>query len=107
MTKSMWREGQASTSRGDQRAAAGLASSLQQDRCAVSGPGRPLGFHLPRSGQWLSHVRLSATPWTAARQASLSGEARKQLLLALLTLNLKQSDLNLTRRGASSATPAS
>ena len=24
------------------------------------------------SVQWLSHVRLSATPWTAARQASLS-----------------------------------
>ena len=24
------------------------------------------------SGQWLSHVRFSVTPWTAARQASLS-----------------------------------
>ena len=24
------------------------------------------------SVQWLSHVRLSVTPWTAARQASLS-----------------------------------
>ena len=35
--------------------------------------------------QWLSHVRFSATPWTAARQASLSFTISQRLLKLMST----------------------
>ena len=44
-------------------------------------------FLLFSSVQLLSHVRLSATPWTAARQASLS-MTNSQSLLKLMSIEL-------------------
>ena len=40
-----------------------------------------------QSVQWLSHVRLFATPWTAARQASLS-ITNSQSLRKLMSIEL-------------------
>ena len=37
-------------------------------------------YSMPSSVQLLTHVRLSATPWTAARQASLSITSSRSLL---------------------------
>ena len=48
---------------------------------------QPRGLYPISSVQSLSHVRLFVTPWTAARQASLS-ITNSQTLLTLMSINL-------------------
>ena len=51
-------------------------------------PKFPLEHEVCCSIQLLSHVQIFATPWTAARQASLSSFAISQSLLKLMSIKL-------------------
>ena len=66
----------------------GMVSGCQcSDRLCLWGKARKAQRKAPRSVQPLSQVRLSATPWTAARQASLS-IANSRSLLKLVSIEL-------------------
>ena len=56
--------------------------ALQADALSSEPPGKPFYFSRLQfsSVQWLSRVRLFATPWTAAHQASLSFTISRSLL---------------------------
>ena len=64
----------------------GRCSGRREDLSAL--PFRLCSHVAFNSVQWLSHVRLFATPWTAARQASLS-ITNSQSLLKLMSIESK------------------
>ena len=61
-----------------------MSPSLAGEFFTTEPSGKPLGGDQFSSVQWLTHIRLFATPWTAARQASLS-ITNSQSLLKLMS----------------------